>query len=295
MAVKFGINTLLWTAAFDLDHLNLLPQFKAWGFDAVEIARYDFTGFPARLIREAAHNEGLDTLFCSALTGDLSLISEDATVRARTRDFILRGAETAAELGSPLLAGPFLSAVGLLAGRRRNEAEWSRAVEELKSLTETLRECDVTLALEPLNRFETYFLNTAADAARLCQEVHDPYVGVLFDTFHANIEEKQPGDAIRSLDGHLAHVHVCENDRGTPGTGHVDWAGVFDALASVQYRGYCVIESFGANIPEIATAAAVWRDLAGSAEEIACAGLGFLKQAEAASQRAQSSTACGAR
>ena len=292
--MKFGINTLLWTAAFDLDHLDLLPQFKAWGFDAVEIARFDFEGFPARLIREAAHNEGLETLFCSALTGELSLISDDRATRRRAHDFIRRGAETAAELGSPVMVGPYLGPVGQLVGRRPNDDEWQWAVDELRALTPALRECDVTLALEPLNRFETYFLNTAADAARLCDQVHDPYVGVLFDTFHANIEEKRLGDAIRTLGDHVAHVHVCENDRGAPGSGHIDWAGVFGALADVRYRDYCVIESFGSNIPEIATAAAIWRDLAESSEALAREGLSFLREAEAASRRARSSAAVAA-
>jgi D-psicose/D-tagatose/L-ribulose 3-epimerase len=277
--MKFGINTLLWTAGFDIDHLPLLPQFKQWGFDAVEVARFAFDGFPAQLIRTAAQNEGLDVTFCSALTGDLSLISDDPAIRNRALDFLKQGIQTAAAIGSPVFMGPFIAPVGQLLGRRRTEDEWKRAVEGLHQLIPTLRECDVTLAIEPLNRFETYALTTAAEAKRLCDEIHDPYIGVLFDTFHANIEEKHAGDAIRTLGSHIAHVHTCENDRGIPGTGHVAWAEVFTALHEIGYNDYCVIESFGSTIPEIAAAACIWRDLAPSTDDIARDGVAFLKEA----------------
>ncbi len=277
--MKFGINTLLWTAGFDLDHLSLLPRIKQWGFDGVEIARFSFDGFPARLIREAAHNEGLEVTFCSALTGDTSLISAEAGIRQRAFDFIRQGVETAAEIGSPVFVGPFLAPVGQLPGRRPNPAEWQYAVEGLQRLAPILREHDVTIALEPLNRFETYFMTTAADARRLCDQLHDPYIGVLFDTFHSNIEEKHAAEAIRTLGAHIAHVHTCENDRGIPGSGHVAWDQVFPALLHAGYDGWCVIESFGSRIPEIAAAACIWRDLAPSADDIASHGLTFLRDA----------------
>jgi len=277
--MKFGINTLLYTAGFDVEHLKLLAQFKQWGFDGVEVARFSFDRFPARLIREAARNEGLEVTFCSALTGDLSLVSEEARTRQRAFDFVRQGIETAAEIGSPVFVGPYLAPVGQLPGRRPTGDEWKRAVEGMQHLAPVCREHDVTLALEPLNRFETYIMTTAADARRLCDEVHDPYIGVLFDTFHANIEEKHAGEAIRTVGPHLAHVHTCENDRGIPGTGHVAWSEVFPALLEVGYDGWCVIESFGSAIPEIAAAACIWRDLAPDGDDIAREGLAFLREA----------------
>jgi len=277
--MKFGINSLLWTAGFGLDDLKLLESIKAWGFDGIEVARFDFRGFPARILGQAVRNEGLEVTFCSALTGDLSLVSDDPRVRQRAADFIRAAVETAAEIGSPVLVGPYLAPVGLLPGRRRTDDEWKRGQDELRTLIPQLRARDVTLALEPLNRFETYFLNTAADAARLCAEIGDPYVGVLFDTFHANIEEKHAGDAIRTLGPHVAHVHTCENDRGVPGTGHVAWPEVFAGLRDIGYNDWCVIESFGARVEEIAAAACVWRDLAPSSEAVAREGLEFLRAA----------------
>lgn len=275
--MKIGINTLLWTAAFGPEHFPLLKQIKRWGFDGVEIARFDFSGFPVGEVRRAVEDAGLECTFCSALTGSQSLISEDAAIRATTRTFLLRGIEVAAELGSPVFLGPFVAPVGQLLGRRRTGDEWKRAVEGLGSLTPALTAYGVSLAVEPLNRFETFFLNTAADAARLCDEVNHPSIGVLLDTFHSNIEEKTIVDAVEVLGKHIHHVHTCENDRGIPGSGHVDWSGLMSALHRVGYDHWCVIESFGSTIPEIAAAACIWRDLAPTPEAIAVEGARFLR------------------
>jgi D-psicose/D-tagatose/L-ribulose 3-epimerase len=150
-------------------------------------------------------------------------------------------------------------------------------VEALQELGEVCARFHVKLAVEPLNRFESYFLNTAADAVKLCDEVGHPNVGILYDTFHANIEEKDQGEALRSVARHLVHVHSCENDRGTPGSGHVEWGKVFSTLRELNYDGYLVIESFGFAIKEIAAAACIWRDLAASPEAIAWDGIRFLR------------------
>lgn len=280
--MKFGVNTLLWTAAFDTTHLSLLPQIKQWGFDGIEIARFDFTGFPASQIRRAAADEGLECTFCSALTGRLSLISNDPAERRAAREFLARGAEVAAELGAEVFVGPFCAPVGQLVGRRRTADEWKRVVDGLTSLGAALDSTGVMLAIEPLNRFETFFLNTAADAARLCDEVGHPRIGALLDSFHANIEEKTIAEAVETLGPRIRHVHACENDRGIPGTGHVDWPALFTALRRAGYNGWIVIESFGFAIPEIAAAACIWRDIAPNPEAIASEGIRFLRAAERA-------------
>ena len=275
--MKYGINTLLWSAGFDTSHLDLLPKFKEWGYDGAEIARFDFSGFPAAEVRKGLERNGLECTFCSALTGRTSLISETPAGRREAQDFLIRGIETAASIGAKIFAGPFCSPVGYLPGRRRTNDEWKRAIDGLQFLGDTLERNKVTLAIEPLNRFETYFLNTVDDAIRLCEEVNHPNIGILNDTFHCNIEEKDIGDAFRRLGKHLKHVHACENDRGIAGSGHVDWPGVRRALDEVGYDEWMVVESFGARIPEIAAAACIWRDLAPSSEAIASEGLQFLK------------------
>jgi D-psicose/D-tagatose/L-ribulose 3-epimerase len=275
--MKYGINTLLWTAGFDVSHLELLPRFREKGFDGVEIARFDFTGFPAAEIRRVCEREGLQTVLCSALTGELSLVSPDADVRRKAREFLLAGVQTAADIGADTFVGPFCSPVGFHTGQRRTEDEWKRAVEGLQSVTPVLDQYGVTMANEPLNRFETHFLNTASDAVKLCEQVNHGRVGILFDTFHANIEEKSIGEALGNAATWLRHVHSCENDRGIPGSGHVEWSDVFKVLDKIGYDRWLVIESFGSRIPEIAKAACIWRDLAPSSEAIAFEGLAFLK------------------
>lgn len=279
--MKFGANTLIWTAHFDRPHLDLIPQIAAHGFDYVEVARFNWDDFPAADIRKAAEASGIGVQGCTAMPG-LSLIHDDPAQRAKAIDYLKQAAQCCADCGATVLAGPLYSPVGAHFGRRRTGEEWKREIDSLHALAPTLEATGVTLAIEPLNRFETFFLNTNADAARLCREVNHPNVGILFDTFHANVEEKSQASAIRDAGKHIAHVHTCENDRGIPGTGHVEWPAVFAALKEVGYDGCCSIESFGFHIPELIAPACIWRDFAPTPESIAWEGLPFLKKTLAA-------------
>lgn len=206
------------------------------------------------------------------------MISDDAAVRARTRAHLEDCVKSAAEVGAKIIAGPLYSPVGLLPGRRRNANEWNWAVDCYREIGPVLARHEVTIAIEPLNRFETYFLNTAEDAVKLCDEIDHPNVGILFDTFHANIEEKDIAKAYRTVGKHLKHVHTCENDRGIPGTGHVEWAAVFQALRDMRYDGWLTIESFGFSLGELSAAASIWRDIAPTPESIAFEGVKFLRR-----------------
>lgn len=278
IGMKLGANSLIWTANFGEEHLPLLDEIKAHGFDGIEIARFGFDGFPAAHIRQAARDAGLEIVFLSAFTGDLTLASDYAAIRQKSADHLRSACDAAVALGADTLVGPFTTAVGYLPGRRRTGDEWSRVVEGLQSVAGYFEASGVRMAVEPLNRFETYFLNTTEDSIALCQAVASPNIGILFDTFHANIEEKSVPAALASLGPHLFHVHTCENDRGTPGSGHVDWPGVAAVLQSQGYQGWCVIESFGFNIKEISAAACIWRDLAPSPARIAWEGAEFLRR-----------------
>jgi D-psicose/D-tagatose/L-ribulose 3-epimerase len=275
--MKFGVNTFIWAATFDQSHFALLPRIKEAGFDGVELPLINPDQVDAGAIRRALEQNELECTFCSVIPAGLSAISDESTVRGKTREHLQTCIQVAAEAGGKLIAGPIYSPVGYLPGRRRNSDEWNRAVECYQSLADALTRNDVALAIEPLNRFETYFLNTAEDAADLCEAVGNPRVGVLFDTFHANIEEKDVASACRRVGRHLKHVHTCENDRGTPGTGHVDWPGVFAALREMKYDGWLTIESFGFALGELSAAASIWRDLAPTPESIAFEGVKFLR------------------
>jgi D-psicose/D-tagatose/L-ribulose 3-epimerase len=281
--MKFGVNTFIWAANFDSTHLALLPAIKAAGFDGIEVPLLHPREFAATDIRRGLEANGLECTICSILTGGLNMLSADTSVRQKTRIHLEECAEAAAEAGARIIAGPLYSPVGLFTGTRRTQDEWKRAIECYQTLGPALTRYGVTVAIEPLNRFETYFLNTAADAVALCDAIDHPNVGILFDTFHANIEEKDVAAGYRTVARHLKHVHTCENDRGIPGTGHVDWPGVFQALHDIHYDGWLTIESFGFALGELSAAASIWRDIAPSPESIAFEGVKFLKSGMAAS------------
>jgi D-psicose/D-tagatose/L-ribulose 3-epimerase len=276
--MKFGVNTFIWTSTFDKSNVPLLAAIKGNGFDGVEVPCFRARDFAAADIRKGVEANGLECTVCSVLPQGFSLINEDPEVRSKTVVHMRECIQAVAEAGARVIAGPLYSPVGFMTGRRRTADEWKWAVEGYHALTEVLERSDVTLAIEPLNRFETYFLNTAEDAARLAAEVNHPNFGILFDTFHANVEEKSIPAGYRTVGPYLKHVHSCENDRGIPGTGHIDWMGVFQALRDVHYNGWVTIESFGFSLGELSAAASIWRDIAPSPEAIAFEGVKFLKK-----------------
>jgi len=251
---KYGINLLLWSGFFNNDSLPLIQKVADFGFDGVE------------------------TTTCAILGPDRDMISDDPAIRDNAKKYIKECIDINVELGSKIFCGPLYSAVGKLVGRSRTDEEWDRAVKGLGEMAKYAGEKGVTLAMEPLNRFETYFINIAADMVKLVKDVNHPNLRIHLDTFHMNIEEKSLYKAIKNTGEYLAHVHTCENDRGTPGSGNVDWDGVFKALHKVKYDGWLVIESFVPAIEAIAKAAAIWRELEpGGADAIAKDGLKFLK------------------
>jgi D-psicose/D-tagatose/L-ribulose 3-epimerase len=281
--MKFGVNTFIWSATFEPAHFGLLPAIKEAGFDGVEIPLFRPQDLAAAAIRKATEANGLECNACTVLVDGLSLISPSADIRRKTITHLQDIAKAAAEAGIKIVAGPLYSPVGYLPGRRRTSDEWQWAVEGFQSIGDTLAAHDVTFAIEPLNRFETYFLNTAADAARLSEEIGHPNIGILFDTFHANIEEKDIAAGYRTVGAQLKHVHTCENDRGIPGSGHVEWKQVFAALRELKYDGWLTIESFGFALGDLSAAAAIWRDIERTPESIAFEGVKFLKKSVAES------------
>jgi D-psicose/D-tagatose/L-ribulose 3-epimerase len=275
--MKFGVNTFIWSGTFDPSNFGLLPTIKEAGFDGVEIPLLRPKELQGASIRKAVEANGLETNCCTALVDGHSLISDSPDIRRRTQQHLRDVAKAAADAGAKIVCGPLYSPVGYLPGRRRTGDEWKWAVEGFQAVGETLAAHQVTFAIEPLNRFETYFLNTAADAAQLAKEIGHPNIGILFDTFHANIEEKNIAAGYTTVGPYLKHVHTCENDRGIPGSGHVEWKEVFQALRSLNYDGWLTIESFGFAIGDLSAAASIWRDIERTPESIAFDGVRFLK------------------
>lgn len=275
---KYGINLLLWSGSFNNEALPLIKKVADFGFDGVEIPIFDPAQVDIKATKNALKSAGLEVTTCAILGEDRDIISDDVSIQENAKKYIKESIDISAELGSEVFCGPLYSAVGKLVGRGRTEEEWDRAVNGLGEMAKYAGEKGVVLAMEPLNRFETYFINIAEDMVKLVEEVQHPNLKIHLDTFHMNIEEKSLYKAIKTAGKHLAHVHTCENDRGTPGSGNVDWDGVFKALHEIKYDGWLVIESFVPAIEAIAKAAAIWRELEpGGADEIARNGLAFNK------------------
>jgi D-psicose/D-tagatose/L-ribulose 3-epimerase len=275
--MKIGVNTFLWSSNFGPGDFGVLPEIRSHGFHGIEVTLIRPAEFKASAIRRRLEEIGLECTVCSILPRELSAISEDAAVRAQTKDHLSECIRATADAGARILAGPLYAPVGFFTGTRRTSDEWQRAVDFYRSLQPILSENGVDLFIEPLNRFETYFLNTTFDAVRLCEQVDQPNVGILWDSFHANIEEKKPPASLRSAGRHLKHVHACENDRGAPGSGHIDWEGIFQALRAINYQGWLTIESFGFALGDLSAAASIWRDLAETPACIAWEGQKFLR------------------
>ena len=276
--MKYGVNTMVWTTRITEEQQPLLARIRGWGFDGVEV--FLSLEEPANIpsVKNMLDQLQLGRTTCSVVPREMNLVGSEAEVRARGREFLKKCVERTTDLGARLICGPLYAGLGVITGSRRTEEEWKWAVEGLDAAARRGQELGVTLCLEPLNRFETYFLNTQADAARLVQDVGSPNVKIHFDTFHANIEEPHPAQSLRAIAAQLGHVHISENDRGIPGTGHNDWRGVFGVLKEIGYDGWLTIESFAQPEPELAAAAAIWRDLAPSGDELARRGLEFMKR-----------------
>jgi D-psicose/D-tagatose/L-ribulose 3-epimerase len=176
------------------------------------------------------------------------------------------------------MAGPFHSALGVFTGRGPTEDEWRWGVEAMREVAEYADQVGVTLALEYLNRFECYFLNSAADLARFCAEVNHPRCRAMYDTFHSHIEEKNTTKAILALKDYLVHVHISENDRSTPGQGNVRWQETFDALAKIKYDGFLVVEAFGLALDKLVPATKIWRRMYENERQLATDALRFMKR-----------------
>lgn len=279
--MQFGVNTWVWTSPVTTEELEkLAPHVKQMGFDWIEVPLEDLADMDHERGAEIIKDHGLGVSACAAMGPDRDLIHTDKAVRDNGMAYLKGAIQATQTLGGKNLVGPLYSAVG----RTWQSTPEERArdtdilVENLGELANFAADFDVVLCVEPLNRFETSFINLAEQAIPIVDRVDHPNCQMMLDTFHMNIEEKSLGDAIRAVGPRLRHVHACENDRGAPGTGNIPWNEVAAALKDIHYEGPVVIESFTAKVKSIARAAAIWRSLAPSQDDLAEGGLKFLKQ-----------------
>lgn len=278
--MKIGASTFIWVSPFSNKTLDLAEKAREMGFDILEICVEDPRTIDAKSILGRLEKNRLETTICGAFGPDRDASSEDASIRDQAVRYINTCVDIAQQLNSRVVAGSMYSAVGKtrLLSPSEKEQQWQWAVDSLRKAGDYAGERNVKLALEPLNRFETDFINTAEQGLELVDRIANSNVGLLLDTFHMNVEEKDSAEAIRKAGAHIFHFHTCENDRGTPGTGQVNWNAVKRALRDVRYEGPAVIEAFNSGIKEIAKAVALWRPLASSPDSLASEGLRFLRE-----------------
>ena len=279
--MRFGVNTWVWTSPLTTDELEkLAPHVRSLGFDWIEapLESLDDLDYQRGAAITKAH--GLGVSCCVAMGPDRDLIHPDPAIRASGMAYVRGAIEATAALGGTNLVGPLYSAVGrtwqMTADERARDTDV--LVENLGQLAAYAADHGVRLGVEPLNRFETSFINLASQVVEVVDRVGSPACGIMLDTFHMNIEEKSLGDAIRAAGPRLIHLHACENDRGAPGSGNVTWDQVKQGLQDIGYDGPVVIESFTAKVKSIARAAAIWRALAPTQDDLARDGVRFLRQ-----------------
>ncbi len=283
--MHFGVNTWVWASPLTTDELaQIASRIAIMGFDWIEVPLETFDSLDLSKGAQIIRDNGLGVSTCAAMGPDRDLIHADVTIQENGMNYIRQCIDATHELGATNLVGPIYSAVGRVWQQTPDDRakDLDTLVKNLSSLSAYASEKGVVLCIEPLNRFETSFINLASQAIEVIDRVNHPACKIMLDTFHMNIEEKSLGAAIRATGSRLAHVHTCENDRGAPGSGNVTWDEVAAALRDINYDGPLVIESFTSKVKSIARAAAIWRSFETSQDALAENGLKFLQKLMAA-------------
>ncbi len=278
--MRLGINTFLFTSPFNNKSTKLFKRFKDWGFQTVELPIEDPAHIDPLLVKRELDKAGL---VCGSVC---ACMGPDRDLRGTPRqqqiglNYLKKLLDQMVLLDCPSLIGPVYSATGRADAvpPREYKGQWKTVVKHLKTLGNYAEERQKQICLEPLNRFETDFINTCDQALKMVHDVGSPALKVQLDTFHMNIEEKNQAEAVRKAGKLLAHLHACGCDRGTPGNDHIDWVGIARALKEIGYQGDIVIEGFATNVKLIARAAAIWRQIEPTQDEIAVKGLKFLQR-----------------
>ncbi len=276
--MKFGFNLLLWTPHVTKAHLPIIRALKKAGYDGIEVPIFEGTPDHYAWLGGELDKLGLGRTVVSVLGPGNNPLSPDKAQQAAALARAKWLVDCSASLGAPIIGGPVHSELGFFSGQAATKQERQRGVSFHKRAGDCAARKNVRFAIEALNRFECYLLNTMEQLAEHLDAVDHPAVKAMYDTFHANIEEKDPVGAIKAIKRHLIHVHVSESDRGTPGRGHVPWAATYKALKAVKYDGWMTIEAFGRALPELAAATRVWRDFFPNREQVYTEGLKNMRQ-----------------
>jgi D-psicose/D-tagatose/L-ribulose 3-epimerase len=278
MKNKIGFNLLVWSGAIPESFLPVTERLKGLGYDGIECFMEERDPRVYENFGKHLRSIELEATCVLGMGADENPISESRGVREKAVSRLKHAIDCAEVLGSQVICGPFHSAFATFTNRRPpEEAEYDRSAEVLHAAGEYAARANIVLTVEALNRFECYLCNTMEQLMKLVQKTSHPNVKAMFDTHHANIEEKKLSEAIKTVAPALAHVHVSENDRGTPGDGHIPWDETFSAFADINYKGWLTIEAFTRNDPNFANAINVWREYS-KPWDMAEQGIKFIKE-----------------
>ena len=273
MQNKLGMNLLLWGTEIDDRLFPVLEQIKSCGYDGVEIPIFNTDSSAWASWRKKLDGLQLSRVAVTINGPDAHQISSDAAMRKSTLERNKRALDCAAVLGSELLTGPFHSALGVFTGKASTMQERDWAKENLYQLAEYAKQYGIILGLEYLNRFESYLVTTTDELIQLVDEINHPNCKLMFDSFHANIEEQNMAAAIQHMGNRLVHVQLSENDRGILGRGHVDFKSILNALDQIGYNGMISVEAFSTKL----AAANIWRNMFDSEMQLVQESYHYLK------------------
>jgi D-psicose/D-tagatose/L-ribulose 3-epimerase len=276
--MKYGMNLLLWTDMMNDDMLPVVQQLKSMGYDGVEMPIFDLNPKKFAQWGQRLDDLGLERTAVTCRGSADNPMSPDLATRALGVENNKRVVDCCHAAGVKMLVGPYHSALGEFSGKGPTADERKWAAESMRQVAEHAAGAGVMLGVEYLNRFECYLVTCVADTVRFVKEVNHPNCRMMYDTFHAHIEEKNTAQAIRDCKDCMVHVHISENDRGTPGEGQVRWAENFDTLKEIRYDGWLVVEAFGLALPALVAATKIWRRMYQSEEQLARDALAFMKR-----------------
>ncbi len=279
---RFGVASLIWTEDFTEKDLPLIEKAKTLGFDVLDINVAHPERFPAEKVSEKVKEVGIEVVTTIGMPENSNIIHPDPAFRKQGVDTLKKMVDINVEIGSKIIAGVIYASWGYITGKPRTEEEWKWSVESMQAVAEYAKsKGDIVLAVEPVNRFETHFINIAEDGVKYCKDVGTGNMKILLDAFHMIREEMSFTDAVNTCGReYLGYVHVCENNRGIPGTGLVPWKEFFTALKNIGYDGPLSIESFDPGFEELNRLCAIWRQFADTGEDLAVQGLKNLKGIE---------------
>jgi D-psicose/D-tagatose/L-ribulose 3-epimerase len=275
--IRYAVHAYAWTSSWSNDDLPTVDHAAALGLDAIEIPLMELDAIDPGAIRERAEGAGLDVLTSVVCAEDTDPSSEDEAIRAAALEFLIGCVDATADMGADVFTGVTYSALGRRPDRRPTGADMQRAADVLREAARHAAGRGVRIGIEPVNRYEGFLVNTAAQALELMELVGEPNVGIHLDAYHMNLEEDDFRTPVELVAEHLVHFHLSESHRGIPGRGTVDWEAIMGALGDAGYTGYVGLESFAEVSEAMRGATCVWRDLAPSSDELVREGLAYLK------------------